>query len=119
MAYLFMSLLVVSLLGVFITRNRRPVVVDYLPDLLGMPMDRGEMSPSMRLHHLWMRKLAICDEKMAIFEEACSIYGVDPEVDSKEREYIEELYLYDSSSVTPGITQIRIDEYRMERSQNA
>lgn len=117
MFYAFFVLFIVSLAGVCIACNRAPVIVDYTPALGGlMPRDRGEMTTSMRLHHLWMRTLAVNDEKMCMFEEACQLYGVDPSVDSKERDIVEECFLNMSSSTTPGITQIRLDELRMERS---
>lgn len=82
-------------------------------------LDRSRMSRPMRIHHLWLRSMAIQDEKMAILDEACSLYGVDPDVDSRERSYVEECFLNPHSSMTPAICGIRISEMRMEDSEHA
>jgi hypothetical protein len=73
---------------------------------------------NLRLNHLWLRKLQMDDECMAIFEEACDLYQVDPEECSFERDYVEECFLSMNTGMTPGMTQIRIDESRMDRQQN-
>lgn len=68
-----------------------------------------------RIHHLWLRSLAINDERDAIFHEACALYGVDPDVDEHERAFIEDVFWHNGNGITPGIAKIRIDEYRLDQ----
>jgi hypothetical protein len=85
------------------------------PDLL--PKDRGDMTPSMRLHHIWQRSLMIHDEQMAIFEEACELMGVDSSQDTQERAIVEEVFLYRNSGLTPGIATVHLANLREKASQ--
>jgi hypothetical protein len=89
---------------------------DLLEDTRNSRSHRDKLN--LRLNHLWLRKLQMDDERMAIFEEACDLYQVDPEECSFERDYVEECFLYSNTGMTPGMTQIRIDELRMDREQN-
>lgn len=85
------------------------------PELL--PKDRDQMTPSMRLHHIWQRSLMIHDEQMAIFEEACQLMGVDPSQDTQERAIVEEVFLYRNSGLTPGIATVQLANLREKASQ--
>lgn len=108
-------ILAICFLALMILSSKPKVRVNYSTHPMLLPKDNGVMTPSMRLHHIWMRSLAINDEKMCIFEEACGIYGVDPDSDSKERDAVEELFLHMNMGVTPALVQIRIDEVREAR----
>ncbi len=83
--------------------------VEYRP-----PM-RRHTDRNLRLNHLWLRKLQMDDERMAIFIEACELYKVDPDECGFERDYVEECFLSMNTGMTPGITQIRLDEYRQRQ----
>lgn len=109
--YLYVLLLSVALCG-FFALSKRPVIVDYREDFVGMPRDCRRMTNPMRIHHLWMKAMVIRDQRIAIFEEACELHGVDPRCDSPERAIIQECFLDPYAAFTPGIAGIKLDELR-------
>lgn len=114
MEYLYLLLFVVACLVCFIVANKRaPIMVDYSPELRDMPRDRGEMTKPMRIHHLWNRAIALSDQRMALFEEACELHDVHPLADTPERAILEECFLNPHSGMSPAIAGIKLAELRL------
>ncbi len=68
------------------------------------------------LKSLYFRKLASDDQRMAIFSEACDLYGIDEDSHDGESRLVEECFLHCDRSITPGMVQIKLDELRRDWS---
>jgi hypothetical protein len=61
---------------------------------------------------LWQRALMLQDQRMAILEQACELYGVDPDVDTHERCFLEMCYLNPCKDYRPEEAERDINRAR-------
>lgn len=64
-------------------------------------VNRRNAPVPVRLRFLWLQSLSVSDHRMAIFEEACEILGIDPHIDTTERSLVEDCYLNAGTGMTP------------------